>query len=125
LVRQKMSVYARRGKDAVTFWRVIQEFPGPLTLVELSPQTGRTHQLRVHLTAEGHPILGDAVYGGGATRLKGAPPALSGLRPLVRRQMLHAWKLSYTHPRSGEEVGWEAALPGDFQAVIDKLASLH
>ncbi|MEJ2672925.1 MAG: RluA family pseudouridine synthase, partial [Deltaproteobacteria bacterium] len=50
--RQKMSVHPRRGKPAVTFWRVIQEFPGPLTLVELSPQTGRTHQLRVHLASE-------------------------------------------------------------------------
>jgi len=122
--RHKMSVHARRGKDAVTLWRVIQKFPGPLTLVELSPQTGRTHQLRVHLTAEGHPILGDAVYGGGASRFKGAPPALSGLQPLVKRQMLHAWQLRFTHPRSGGEVGWEAALPEDFQAVIDKLARL-
>ncbi|MEW6659945.1 MAG: RluA family pseudouridine synthase [Thermodesulfobacteriota bacterium] len=122
--RQKMSVHARRGKDAVTFWRVLQEFVGPLTLVELSPQTGRTHQLRVHLTAEGHPILGDATYGGGATRLKSAPPALSGLRPLVKRQMLHAWQLRFTHPRSGEEVGWEAALPGDFQGVLEKLKDI-
>jgi 23S rRNA pseudouridine1911/1915/1917 synthase len=122
--RQKMSVHARRGKEAVTFWRVTQEFPGPLTLVELSPQTGRTHQLRVHLTAEGHPILGDATYGGGATRLKGAPPALSGLKPLVHRQMLHAWQLRFVHPRSGEEVGWEAALPGDFQLVLTYLEQL-
>jgi 23S rRNA pseudouridine1911/1915/1917 synthase len=121
--RHKMSVHARRGKDAVTLWRVVKELPGPLTLVELSPQTGRTHQLRVHLTAEGHPILGDATYGGGASRLKGAAPALPGLKPLVKRQMLHAWQLSFTHPRSGEEVGWEAAQPGDFQAVVDYLES--
>jgi 23S rRNA pseudouridine1911/1915/1917 synthase len=125
LVRHKMSVHARRGKDAVTLWRVVQEFPGPLTLVELTIETGRTHQIRVHLTSLGHPVLGDATYGGGASRFKGAPPALSGLRPLVQRQMLHAWQLSFTHPRSGEEVGWEAGLPGDFQGVIDKLASLH
>jgi len=123
--RHKMSVHARRGKEAVTFWRVLQEFSGPLTLVELSPQTGRTHQLRVHLTAEGHPILGDAVYGGGASRFKGAPPALSSLRPLVKRQMLHAWQLRFTHPRSGEEVGWEAALPEDFQVVVEKLEKMN
>ncbi len=122
--RHKMSVHARRGKEAVTFWRVIQNFPGPLTLVELSPQTGRTHQLRVHLTAEGHPILGDAVYGGGASRFKGAPPALSGLRPLVKRQMLHAWRLEITHPRTEERLGWEAALPEDFQGVVDYLKKL-
>jgi 23S rRNA pseudouridine1911/1915/1917 synthase len=123
--RQKMSVYARRGKEAVTLWRVLQEFPGPLTLLELTLETGRTHQIRVHLTSLGHPVLGDATYGGGASRFKGAPPALSGLKPLVQRQMLHAWKLSFTHPRSGEEVGWEAALPGDFQGVVDSLEKLH
>ncbi|MDD2901797.1 MAG: RluA family pseudouridine synthase [Syntrophales bacterium] len=119
--RQKMSVHARRGKEAVTLWRVLKEFPGPLTLVEFIIETGRTHQIRVHMTAEGHPILGDATYGGGASRLKSAPPALSGLKTLVKRQMLHAWQLRFTHPRSGEEVGWEAALPGDFQGVVDFL----
>ncbi|MBU4232307.1 MAG: RluA family pseudouridine synthase, partial [Proteobacteria bacterium] len=71
--RRKMSVNARRGKRAITFWRVIQEFPGPLTLVSLTPQTGRTHQLRVHLASEGHPVLGDATYGGGVSRLAGHP----------------------------------------------------
>jgi 23S rRNA pseudouridine1911/1915/1917 synthase len=87
--RQKMSVHARRGKRALTFWRVIKEFPGPLTLVELTPQTGRTHQLRVHLASEGHPVLGDPAYGGGVSRLAGHPKLL-GLKPLVRRQLLHA-----------------------------------
>jgi 23S rRNA pseudouridine1911/1915/1917 synthase len=58
--RQKMSVHPRRGKRAVTFWRVLKEYPGPLSLAELSPQTGRTHQLRVHLASMGHPVLGDA-----------------------------------------------------------------
>jgi 23S rRNA pseudouridine1911/1915/1917 synthase len=122
--RHKMSVHARRGKEAVTYWRVIQEFPGPLTLVELTIETGRTHQIRVHMTSLGHPVLGDATYGGGASRLKGAPPALSGLRLLVKRQMLHAWQLRFIYPRSGEEVGWEAALPGDFQKVMDFLGKV-
>jgi 23S rRNA pseudouridine1911/1915/1917 synthase len=122
--RHKMSVHARRGKEAVTLWRVRQEFPGPLTLVELAIETGRTHQIRVHMTSLGHPVLGDATYGGGATRLKAAPPALLGLRPLVKRQMLHAWQLRFTHPRSGEEVGWEAALPEDFQGVLKSLENL-
>ena len=119
--RQKMSVHSRRGKEAVTRWRVRQEFTGPLTLLELTIETGRTHQIRVHMTALGHPVLGDATYGGGAARLKSAPPALSGLRPLVKRQMLHAWQLRFIHPRSGEEVGWEARLPEDFQGVVDYL----
>jgi 23S rRNA pseudouridine1911/1915/1917 synthase len=119
LERHKMSVHARRGKAAATRWRVLQEFPGPLTLLELAIETGRTHQIRVHLTSLGHPVLGDATYGGGAARLKGAAPALSGLRPLVQRQLLHAWQLSFRHPRSGEEVAWEAAPPWDFQTVVD------
>lgn len=121
--RQKMSVHARRGRPAVTFWRVIQEFPGPLTLVQLSPQTGRTHQLRVHLASEGHPVLGDATYGGGVSRLTGHP-ALTGLKALVHRQLLHAWRLGITHPRTGEPLTWETPLPEDFQAVLDKLDNL-
>src|SRR5665648_406906 len=121
--RQKMSVHARRGKRALTFWRVIQEFPGPLTLVELTPQTGRTHQLRVHLASEGHPVLGDPAYGGGVSRLAGHPKLL-GLKPLVTRQLLHAWRLGVTHPRTGESLTWETPLPEDFQAVVDFLEEL-
>jgi 23S rRNA pseudouridine1911/1915/1917 synthase len=122
--RRKMSVHPRRGKRAVTFWRVLQEFPGPLSLVELSPQTGRTHQLRVHLASMGHPVLGDATYGGGVGRLAGHPK-LQGLKTLVHRQMLHAWRLGVSHPRTGEKLTWEAPRPEDFGAVVDKLATLN
>jgi 23S rRNA pseudouridine1911/1915/1917 synthase len=122
--RQKMSVHARRGKTAITFWRVVQEFPGPLSRVELTPQTGRTHQLRVHLASLGHPVLGDATYGGGVSRLTDHPKVLS-LKPLVHRQLLHAWRLGVTHPRTGEPMTWEAPLPEDFQAVVDNLENLH
>jgi len=118
--RQKMSAHPLRGKAAVTLWRVVQEFPGPLSLVELFPKTGRTHQLRVHLASLGHPVVGDATYGGGVSRLAGAPK-LKDLRPLVHRQLLHAWRLEVTHPRTGERMAWEAELPGDFIKVIDYL----
>ena len=80
--RHKMTAHPRRGKVAATRWLVRREFPGPLTLVELSPETGRTHQLRVHLASEGHPVLGDATYGGGVSRLAGHPK-LQDLKPLV------------------------------------------
>jgi 23S rRNA pseudouridine1911/1915/1917 synthase len=122
--RQKMSIHPRRGKPARTGWRVLREFPGPLTLVELKPETGRTHQLRVHLAALGHPVVGDATYGGGAARLKAAPQ-LAGLRPLVRRQLLHARQLGCTHPRTGEKFTWEGPLPEDFGAVVDYLDTLE
>jgi 23S rRNA pseudouridine1911/1915/1917 synthase len=123
-LRQKMSVHARRGKPAVTFWRVLKEYPGPLTLVELAPQTGRTHQLRVHMAAEGHPVLGDATYGGGVSRLAGHP-RLTGLKGLIHRQLLHARRLGVTHPRTGEPLTWEAPLPEDFQEVLDKMEDLN
>ncbi len=122
--RQKMSAHPRRGKPAVTHWRVLQEYPGPLTLLELSPKTGRTHQLRVHLAMLGHPIVGDATYGGGAARFKGTP-RLKDLRPLVTRQLLHAKSLRFTHPRSGASILSEAPWPENFQAVLDKLTDLH
>ncbi len=121
--RQRMSVHARRGKPAVTRWRVLQEFPGPLTLVELKPKTGRTHQIRVHLASLGHPVVGDASYGGGAARLK-AQPKLRGLKPLVTRQLLHARALGFAHPRSGEVVAFEAPLPEDFLEVLEFLDSI-
>lgn len=121
--RQKMSVHPRRGKPAVTYWKVLAEYPGPVTLLELSPKTGRTHQLRVHLAALGHPIVGDATYGGGAARLKGTP-VLKGLRPLVTRQLLHARSLRFAHPRTGAPVAGEAPLPEDFQAVLDFLEGI-
>jgi 23S rRNA pseudouridine1911/1915/1917 synthase len=123
--RQKMSAHPRRGKAAVTLWQVRREFPGPLTLVELSPKTGRTHQLRVHLTSLGHPVLGDATYGGGVSLLTGAPPPLRSLKPLVRRQLLHAWRLALSHPRTGERLTWEAPPPEDFQAVLNGLEQLN
>ena len=121
--RQKMSVHPRRGKPAVTYWKVLAEYPGPLTLLELFPKTGRTHQLRVHLASLGHPIVGDATYGGGAARLKGTP-VLKGLRPLVTRQLLHAKSLKFTHPRTGAPVLGEAPMPEDFQAVVQFLRGL-
>jgi 23S rRNA pseudouridine1911/1915/1917 synthase len=121
--RQKMSVHPRRGKAAATGWRVLREFPGPLTLVELTPKTGRTHQIRVHLASMGHPVVGDATYGGGAARLK-AEPKLKALKPLVTRQLLHAKALGFTHPRTGEALAFEAPLPEDFQTVLDKLENL-
>ena len=97
--RKKMTVVqGDRGRASKTSWRVLREVDGA-TLVECTLHTGRTHQIRVHLKHLGHPILGDEVYG----RRAGYP-----------RQMLHAWKLGFTHPRSGERLNFESPIPADF-----------
>lgn len=100
--RKKMAViHSGRGRNATTDYRVLREFPGA-SLVECTLHTGRTHQIRVHLKHLGHPILGDEVYG-----RRGSYP----------RQMLHAWRLGFTHPRTGEWMEFQAPIPQDF---IDK-----
>ena len=97
----------RDGKPAVTHYRVKKALAAH-TLLECRLETGRTHQIRVHLASIKHPIEGDRVYGG---RVKSAFP----------RQALHAWKLEFDHPRSGKPVAFEAALPADFAALLEAL----
>jgi 23S rRNA pseudouridine1911/1915/1917 synthase len=123
--RHKMAVTVRRGRQAATSWQRLQEYPGPLTLLELRLHTGRTHQIRVHMTSLGHPVLGDKVYGGGEKRLLTLLPEMRLLGSLVYRQLLHAWKLHFFHPRRHEELNLTAPLPEDFQIVLDFLAGAH
>jgi len=102
--RQQMSATAVRGRPAKTEYRVVRS-SGRVTLVECRLHSGRTHQIRVHLHHLGHPVLGDKVY---APRLAKDFP----------RQMLHAWKLEFRHPRTEEWKSFEAPLPDDFAAAI-------
>jgi 23S rRNA pseudouridine1911/1915/1917 synthase len=104
--RTKMAVVAN-GRPAVTHYRVRERFPAH-TLLECELETGRTHQIRVHLASIGHPLEGDAVYAGRGPRLIG-------------RQALHAWKLAFVHPRSGREVGFESPPPADLVALFESL----
>jgi len=99
--RKKMAVLTRGGRASRTTWRVVQDLPGIGSVVECTLHTGRTHQIRVHLKHLGHPVLGDTLYA----------PRLAGHYP---RQMLHAWKLGFTHPRSGEPMHFYSPLPEDF-----------
>jgi 23S rRNA pseudouridine1911/1915/1917 synthase len=122
--RHKMAVIGPGGREAATSWEKRQEYPGPLSLLELRLHTGRTHQIRVHLTSLGHPVVGDKVYGSGDKRLLTLPPAMRPLSSLVSRQMLHAWKLRLKHPRQDEDLTLTAPLPEDFQTVLDYLAGL-
>ncbi len=109
--RKRMAVKTRKGREAVTTYRVMQRLDG-FTLLQVHPETGRTHQIRVHLSAIGHPVVGDKVYGGRREGRSGVRGAGCGVRP--ERQLLHAWKLGLFHPKTNEWMEFEAPLPADF-----------
>lgn len=110
--RKRMSVRSRNPRDAVSHVMVLARFAGdetPSTLVRVRPETGRTHQIRVHLASIGHPCVGDALYGGAANAAGAGAFA---------RQALHALALAITHPRSGERLEFVAPLPLDMAAYL-------
>ncbi|MBP7776647.1 MAG: RluA family pseudouridine synthase [Acidobacteria bacterium] len=111
--REKISTRARRARSAVTRVTWAKALPG-LTLIRVAIATGRTHQIRVHLSAIGHPIVGDALYGGVHKRVA------NDVRAVLRltRPFLHAERLAFTHPRTAERVSFEAPLPDDLLAVL-------
>jgi RluA family pseudouridine synthase len=96
------------GEPALTRYRVVERFPDA-TLLELELETGRTHQIRVHMAHLGHPVLGDRQYGS------------AGRADTMKRQALHAARLSFVHPRSGEKLSFEAPLPPDLAELRDRL----
>ena len=106
--RKKMAVDRKNGREAVTHWTVLARYPG-YTHLECRLETGRTHQIRVHLASIGHPLLGDTVYGA-----KKPVPGLAG-------QCLHARRLRFVHPSTGEPVELECPLPDWFQEVLRKI----
>ena len=114
--RQKMSARATRARHAVTRITRAHHLPG-LTLCQVAILTGRTHQIRVHLSAIGHPIVGDAAYGGLHRRVAGDIRAVQRLE----RPFLHAARLAFTHPRDGRRMEFIAPLPDDLQQVLDDL----
>ena len=105
--RERMAI-VNRGRDARTDYSTIERFKG-FAFLELRIWTGRTHQIRVHLASIGHPIVGDLVYG------------RAGLA--VDRQMLHAWRLTFDHPTTGQEIIFEAPMPADFEDALSLLRS--
>ena len=110
--RKKMAVVEGRGRNAKTDYRLLRQLESA-SLVECTLHTGRTHQIRVHLKHLGHPLLGDKLYGNSKT---GAA---------FPRQMLHAWKLGFFHPRNSRWMEFESPLPGDFVALGINLKSLN
>ncbi len=109
--RKKMSTISRKGRSAETTWRVKERFHG-VTFLELSLKTGRTHQIRVHCAAINHPIVGDSVY---CSR-----KAAKSLIKSIPRQMLHAWRLGFTHPITQKFMSLEAPIPQDMSKVLNE-----
>jgi 23S rRNA pseudouridine1911/1915/1917 synthase len=114
--RKKMSAKSRRSREAVT--RIVRaEHLRVLTLAQVAIHTGRTHQIRVHLSAIGHPVVGDPLYGGVHRRVPGDLRAITHLD----RPFLHAARLAFTHPRDGRRMEFTSTLPDDLQRVLDEL----
>lgn len=125
--RTRMAVVNRRddederGRDAVSHYRVIARFRGH-THVRVQLETGRTHQIRVHMAHIGHPLIGDPVYGGRPRLPKGGSPEMIRAIQQFPRQALHARRLGLVHPVTGADMSWESPLPSDMAELLRVLA---
>ena len=117
--RIKMAV-RENGREAITHYRLLKRFREH-SHIKVQLETGRTHQIRVHMSHLRHPIVGDPVYAGRHRVPAGALPELVDYLQHFKRQALHAWRLSFIHPESDEEVSYEAPLPDDMQQLLDLL----
>lgn len=121
--RKKMAV-TPNGKPAVTHYRLLQRFPGH-SQIRCRLETGRTHQIRVHMAHVNHPLLGDPVYGNRVRPPKGADEALLSALHGFRRQALHARLLELDHPASGERMSWSRDMPEDMQSLLQALTEFR
>jgi 23S rRNA pseudouridine1911/1915/1917 synthase len=112
--RKKMAVLQHGGRDAVTCWSILEEFAAGLTYLEVRPETGRTHQIRVHVAHLGHPVAGDALYGNKQQKQ-------TNDKYCIKRQCLHAYSLSFTHPATGKPQEFISPVWPDMQAVLEEL----
>ena len=120
--RKKMAVLKRGGKEAKTHYRVIKAFGSGASLVECVLATGRTHQIRVHMTSIGHPVMGDPVYGGGGASVrKVLPDSVKQAVDNLGHQALYAYKLGFLHPKSEERVLFEKKIPSYINDIYCEL----
>jgi 23S rRNA pseudouridine1911/1915/1917 synthase len=118
--RKKMTSRADKGRRAVTHWEVVKQWKG-FSLLLLTLQTGRTHQIRVHLSDMGHPVVGDAQYGGRRRANSIEDPLLQSYMKALDRQMLHAFTLGITHPITNKQMEFKSEMPDDMNGVIRML----
>jgi 23S rRNA pseudouridine1911/1915/1917 synthase len=124
--RQKMAVLRTGGKAAVTRYRVLRAFKDVAALVECRLATGRTHQIRVHMTESGHPLIGDATYGDRRSpgRVRALPTDIAERLTAFPRQALHAMLIGFDHPVSGEHLEFYSQFPGDIAELVNFLESV-
>lgn len=115
--RKKMSTRSKRGKNALTLWKIRERY-GTATLLDIEIKTGRTHQIRVHLSERGYPVIGDAVYGNASKLQTVKNSILKAEIKSLTRQVLHAAKLSFIHPQSDDRVVFTAPLPQDMENLL-------
>ena len=114
--RIKMSSFSKAARNAETRWEVVERLRGA-TLVSVWPKTGRTHQIRVHFSENGFPVIADKVYGGKKSRLRNS----GTVRSLIKRHALHAKNLRFTHPATGKRIEFSAEIPEDMISAINFL----
>ncbi len=123
--RKKMALVRKGGKHALTRYRVLQTFGDVAALVECRLETGRTHQIRVHMTSISHPLVGDPVYGQGRTaKMRGLSEEQRQALMGFDRQALHAFRLGFIHPATGERLFFESDLPSDMKDLISSLEGI-
>jgi len=115
--RKKMAVLQHGGKDAITCWRTLEEFSNNMAYLEVRPETGRTHQIRVHMAYLGYPVAGDSLYG--SKQLTTVSENFG-----IKRQCLHAYSLAFKHPVTGQQLEFVAPLWPDMQGLLERLRRL-